>query len=139
MFRLISISAIIVASVAAAACGKDSTPVQPVEPPVQVDETFSDTLNVHGAITHTFFTDRAGQVVATLQSLSPDSAAIVSFLMGTWNGQYCQVTAGTLVKDDATTGANLVGNASAGAFCVRIADIGKLTEPTTYSIKVSHY
>jgi hypothetical protein len=57
-------------------------------------------------------------------------------VFGTWNGQYCQVT---LFKDDAAVGQTLVGNASAGSFCVRVADVGRLTEPATYSIKVSHF
>ena len=43
------------------------------------------------------------------------------------------------MKDDATQAQNLIGNASQGSFCVRIADIGRLTAPTDYLITVSHY
>ena len=135
MSRLIPVSALVLTCGLAAGCD-DAAPVAPVDPPVQVNETFPGTINVNGAATHVVVTERAGQAIATLESLSPDSAAVVSFMFGTWNGSYCQVI---LVKDDATTGANLIGTASAGTFCVRVADIGRLTEPTTYSIKVSHY
>ena len=137
MPRLISFSALIFACAVAAGCGDDAAPpTTPVETPVQISESFTGTINLNGAATHVFGADRAGQATATLTSLSPDSAAIVSFMFGTWNGQYCQVI---LVKDDATQAQNLVGNASQGAFCVRIADIGRLTAPTDYTITVAHF
>ena len=138
MFRFISTSALIFACIAATSCGDDSPPAAPVETPVQITETFTGTLNVNGAAMHTFVTDKGpAQAVATIDSLSPDSAAVVSFIFGTWNGNNCQVI---LVKDDATTGSSLVGTASAvGSFCVRVSDIGRLTAPTDYSIKVTHF
>jgi hypothetical protein len=138
MFRFISTSAIIFVCVGAAGCGDNSTPTTPAEPPVQVSETFTGTLNVNGAAMHTYLTDKGpAQTSATIDSLSPDSTASVSFILGTWNGNNCQVI---LVKDDATTGSNLIGTASAvGSFCVRISDIGRLTAPTDYSITVTHY
>ena len=134
MFRLISFSALILACAAVAGCGDDDAPTTPIETPVQINETFQGTLNLNGAITYTFVTERAGQATATL-TLS-DSTAVVSFMFGTWNGQYCQVI---LVKDDATTPQNLIGTASAGSFCVRVADNGHLTAPTDYSIAVAHF
>ena len=136
MFRLISFFAIVFACAVAAGCGDDPTPTTPVDIPVQITEDFQGSINLNGAVTHVFVTERAGQASATLTSLSPDSAAIVSFMFGTWNGQYCQVI---LVKDDATQAQNLVGNASQGSFCVRIADIGRLTAPTDYVITVAHF
>jgi hypothetical protein len=137
MSRFITALALVSACCLAAGCGDDGPVAAPVEPPVQVTETFTGTLDVHGAAMHTFFTDKGpAQAVATLETLSPDSTAVVSFIFGTWNGQYCQVI---LVKDDATTSANLIGTASVGAFCVRVADIGRLTEPTNYTIKVTHF
>ena len=135
MLRIISFSALMLACAAASGCADDDTPTTPVETPVQVSESFQGSINLNGATTHVFVTERAGQASATLTSLSPDSAAIVSFMFGTWNGQYCQVI---LVKDDATQAQNLVGNASQGSFCVRIADIGRLTAPTDYVITVAH-
>ena len=136
MLRLISFSVLILACAAAVGCAEDAVPTEPVETPVQISETFDGSITINGAFTHTFVTGRAGQATATLTSLSPDSAAIVSFVFGTWNGQYCQAI---LFKDDATSGANLTGNASLGSFCVRVADVGRLTAPTSYSITVQHY
>ena len=135
MFRPISFSVIILACAGAVGCGKDAAPTTPVETPVQITEDFQGSINLNGAVTHTFATTRAGQAAATL-TLSPDSAAIVSFVFGVWNGQYCSVQ---FVKDDATTGQTLAGNASVGNFCVRVADAGRLTAPTDYTISVSHF
>jgi hypothetical protein len=137
MSRLKSVSTIVLACGLAAGCD-DAPPLAPDEPaPVQLSETFAGTLNVNGAAMHTFLiAEGPGRADAILESLSPDSAAVVSFIFGTWNGNYCQVI---FVKDDATTGSQFVGTASSGAFCVRVSDIGRLTQPTDYSIKVQHF
>jgi hypothetical protein len=136
MFRFISALGLVSVCCLAAGCGDDPPPTTPIDVPVQVSETFTGTLDVHGAVQHTFLTERAGQALATLESLSPDGTAVVQFIFGTWNGQYCQAI---LIKVDATTGSNLIGTASTGAFCVIVSDVGHLTESTTYSIKVQHY
>lgn len=135
MFRLISASVLILACGVAAGCGDDPV-AAPIETPVSVEETFTGTVNLHGASSHVFFTERAGQATVLLESLAPDSAAVVSLIFGTWNGSYCSVV---FVKDDATTGTNMIGTASTGTFCIRVADIGLLTQATTYSIKVTHF
>ena len=136
MFRLISASALVFVCSLAAGCADDAVPTTP-EPPAQINETFQGTINLLGADTHLFTTEQTGQATATIDSLTPDSAARVTFMFGTWNGSYCTVT---FVTDDGTTGTRFIGSASGpGAFCVRISDIGKLTEPTTYSITVSHF
>ena len=136
MFRLISVFALILACAFAAGCADDDTPTEPVETPTQITETFSGTIGINGAATHTFLTTRIGQAGATLTSLSPDSAAIISFAMGTWNGLYCAIT---LAKDDATTNAILGASASVGNFCIRVSDVGRLTAPTSYEVVVTHF
>ena len=136
MFRLISASALVFVCSLAAGCSDDPAPTTP-EPPTQITETFEGTINLLGADMHTFTTTQTGQATATINSLTPNSAARVTFMFGTWNGNYCTVT---FVTDDATTNTQFIGTASGpGAFCVRISDIGKLTEPTTYSVTVSHF
>jgi hypothetical protein len=138
MVRLISVSALVLACTLAAGCADDNAPGPVPEPPPQINETLTGTLELKAAVTHLFTTDQTGQATVTLTSLSPDSAARVSFMFGTWNGSHCIVPLS--VKDDATTGTSFNANASGpGVFCVRIADIGNLTEPTTYTISVTHF
>ena len=136
MFRLIAASALVFVCSLAAGCGDDAVPTTPT-PPTQINETFQGTINLLGADTHLFTTEVTGQASAAIDSLTPDSGARVTFMFGTWNGTYCTVT---FVTDEATTGTRFDGSASGpGAFCVRISDIGKLAQPTTYSITVSHF
>lgn len=136
MVRLRSASALVFVCSLAAGCADDAAPTTPESPP-EITEAFQGTINLFGADTHLFTTERSGPASATIDSLTPDSAARVTFMFGTWNGSYCTVT---FVTDDGTTGTRFIGNASGpGAFCVRISDIGKLTEPTTYAITVSHF
>ena len=136
MLRLIIASVFILACTAAAGCGDDPVPTTPIESPVEINETFTGTVTILGASSHVFTTERAGQAIVQLDSLAPDSTATVSLIFGTWNGNACQLV---LVKDDATAGSSLIGNASVGSFCIRVSDIGRLTEPTTYTIKVTHF
>ena len=120
----------------AAGCGDDDTPTAPTDPPVAVTEPFSGTLTLNGAATHSFIVQRAGTATATLTALSPDSAAVISLSLGTWNGQSCQII---LANDAATTNSSVVGNASAGNFCIRVLDVGRLTAPTDYTVTVQHF
>ena len=137
MLRLLTVSAFIFACSFAVGCADDDPPAAPITPPEEFTETFTGTLNILGANLHTFSTQVQGQAQVQIESLAPDSAAVVSLIFGTWNNNNCQVV---LIKDDATTSSQLLGNASGlGSFCVRIADIGRLAEPTTYTIKVTHF
>jgi hypothetical protein len=126
-------------AVSASACDSDSPTGPTVEPPVAVTETFSGTLTLNGAVRHTFLTQRAGEVSASITSLAPDSA-VVSLSLGTWNGVSCQVI---IAKDDAALTPPLntvIGTASAGNFCVRLSDPdGRIAQPTDYTVSVTHF
>lgn len=138
MFRPLSAFAFVLAiGLSASACDSDD-PVGPTEePPVAVTETFTGTVAQNGAVRHTFVTQRAGSVTATLGTLSPDSTAILSLSLGTWNGQSCQVI---IARDDASSSGSVVGSASAGNFCVRVSDPnGQLTQPISYDVNVTHF
>ena len=133
----VSLACILAIGLSAAACDSND-PVGPTEPePIAVTESFSGTLTRNGAGRHTFVTQRAGQVAASLGTLAPDSAAIISLSLGTWNGQACAVL---IARDDATSLGSIVGTASAGNFCVRVSDPnGVLAEPTDYQVSVTHF
>ncbi len=138
MFRQLSCFALVLAlGLSASACDSDD-PIGPTEePPVAVSETFSGTVEKNGVVRHTFVTQRAGNVAATFGTLTPDSTAILSLSLGTWNGQSCQVT---IARDDATSLQSVVGSASAGNFCVRVSDPdGRLAQPVSYEVTVTHF
>jgi hypothetical protein len=137
MYRTIPCLALILAAGLFTGCGDDNEiPTTPTDPPVEVTDSFAGTLTINGAATHQFVVQRAGNATATLTSLTPDSAAVISLSLGTWNGQVCQIL---LANDAATTNTSVVGTASAGNFCVRLSDVGRLTAPTDYAVTVRHF
>lgn len=137
MFRLPFRPVLVIAAIAVmSACDNNdiSTPTLPTPDPIT--EAFSGSINPNGAATHTFSATTAGSVSATLTAVGPDSATIVGFVLGFWNGTSCtQVTA----NDAALQATILYGTATqAGQFCVRVYDVGRITENATYEITVVH-
>jgi hypothetical protein len=53
-----------------------------------------------------------------------------------WNGVSCTAASST---DTATTGSSITLNASAaGVLCVRLYDVGFITDPVLYQLQVVH-
>ena len=72
-------------------CSSGNTPQVPTQPsPVTITQSFSGTLTVNGAQTHSFTVDRAGTVSAQVKSLS-DQAATLGVSLGTYNGSACTI------------------------------------------------
>lgn len=138
MVRLMTrFAAVLVAALAMSACGDDpfELPTNP-DPAVPVTETFTGTVSVRGAQTHSFSSAASGTVTATLKFLVPDSGVRMGFALGTWNGSSCQLV---IAKTDAVEGAVLTGAVSAlGSLCVYIHDVGNLVQPAEYEIEVVH-
>jgi hypothetical protein len=72
----------------------------------------------------------------TLSALNPDNTRTVGLSLGTWNGESCQTV---IARDTTVVGNSIVGTASAsGSFCIRVYDVGKLAESTSYDVQVTH-
>ena len=120
----------------AAACGSSSTPTTPTTPTPTVTDTFNGTLNQNGATTFSFTAAASGSISATLATLAPDSTLKIGLSLGTWNGAACTIV---IANDGATQGTAVGGNInSAGNYCVRVYDIGNVTNPVTYTVTVTH-
>jgi len=138
MRRPIGFLAVALAAVAlgAGACDDNNSPTLPTnpEPPATVTETFTGTVNPNGAVTHSFSTESAGTLTATLTVVSPNVK--IGLALGTWNGISCKIE---IAADAAQQGVTVTGTASAlGAFCARIYDVGELTENVSYEVRVTH-
>ena len=141
--RIPSLALLLAAALLAGACGSDSPtgPSDPGNAPVEVTETFPPepgTLSPNGGITHLFAVQQAGTIRVTVTSLAPDSAAVIGIALGSWNGTSCSQT---IVKDDATQGTIIIGNATAtGSYCVRVYDAaGSLGQAVQYQLTVQHF
>ena len=118
------------------ACSNDPTTAPTTPTPVTLTDTFDGILTQNGAVTHPFITTASGTVVATLSTETPDAALPIGMSLGTWTGTSCTVV---LTNDKAVQGSTLVGSASgAGSLCLRMYDVGKLTQPVTYQVQVAH-
>lgn len=117
-------------------CGDDDLPTTPTTPNTpSVTETFSGTLNINGAITHTFVSGTFGAVTSTLTVVTPDTA-VLGMSLGTWNGISCNII---LAADKSALNTTVTGLVSSvGNLCVRLYDVGSLTEPTSYEVRVDH-
>jgi hypothetical protein len=134
--RLVLIFPVALTLLAAAGCDSGTDLTTPTVPGTTTTETFPGSLTVNGAVTWQFASSSRGSVSATLTSVGPDSAAVIGFGIGTWNGSSCQIL---IANDAATQGANVLGTVSGvGNLCLRVYDAGKLTAPATYSVDVTH-
>ncbi len=88
-------------------------------------------------MTHAFTTTTTGTVTATLTNMAPDSTLKIGLSMGTWNGATCAIV---LANDQAVRTSVVTGTVStlAGNLCVRIYDVGGISEPTDYEVTVIH-
>jgi hypothetical protein len=132
-----AVFAVLLPALVMTSCGNDepTTPTTPT-PPVTVTETFTGDLGRNGARTHNFTTSASGAVTGTLTTVAPDSALVVGFSLGTWNGSVCNIV---LANDAATQGTVVTGGVSSfGSLCVRIYDVGNVTEQISYEITVVH-
>jgi hypothetical protein len=125
-------------AVSAAGCDPQTTNSgnTPTLPTVPVTESFSGTVTVNGAQTFAFQALSSGVVQATLKTFSPETDLKVGLAIGTFNGVTCQQI---LVNDSAIAGISVIGSvATASNLCVRIYDVGQLTQANAFEITVIH-
>ncbi len=123
-----------------AGCGStNDTIANPNAPtPVAVSEPlFTGLLSRNGAATYPFVAN-TGSITVTLSGVDPDTT-VIGFALGTWNQstELCQIV---LANDNAIKGKVIIGTAqNSSAYCVRVFDVGKVTDPTTYEVAISHF
>jgi hypothetical protein len=127
---------LVAAALAATGCGDDPITNPDTPTPTAITETFEGTVTINGAITQPFVVQTAGTVVAAFTALEPTEARL-GLSIGTWNGVTCAIV---LANDDATAGASVTGSATAtGNYCVRVYDVGRLTQAVSYQLTVTHF
>ena len=136
--RRVTLACTLMLPLLAAGCGND--PVTPTTPtaPTLVTVTFTGTITRNGATSHPFLivSGTGGDVTAVLRAIAPDGEAVVGMSLGTWNGTACQAV---ISNDRATVTSSLLGRAtSAGTLCVRIFDVGAISEAQDYEVQVEH-
>jgi len=131
--RTLPLLAVLVLGAACDDNSQNNTPTVPSNP-ITTTETFEGALTKNGAVAYNFIVTQSGTVTATLTAVS-DTTVAVGFSLGTWNGTACSTTG--IFNDNAFAGATILGSVSAAAsLCVRAYDVGKVTDPVTFSILI---
>ena len=125
---------LLVAVVAMVGCNNTPIVTNPTVVGTPSTDSFSGTLSKNGAFTHAFSISTLGSITAAIVALAPNSAQIVGFQLGVWNGTSCTASSST---DVATTGSSITLTASsAGIVCVRLYDVGFVDDPVLYQLQV---
>lgn len=127
-------------------CDKDSSP-SPTSPTTTattaaeptVSEVFEGILPVGGSKFFSFTTSTYGRVDATLISVGGafvPSTVWVGLGLGQPSGTDCATT--TSMNTAAASAPQVTGTYTAGVYCVRVADIGNLFAPASFSVTIAY-
>jgi hypothetical protein len=127
------VTTLLVASlVAAAGCDSDTN-----EPDItSTVETFASRLQENGSAWRSVNVTKAGDVTMQLVSLTQTDAKM-NLGIGTISGTQCVIAASVdTVANGTEVAPQLTRTLSTGTYCVRIADIGNLTQLVEFSIRI---
>ncbi len=137
--RSVALGFAVAAALGAAACNKDSTTGTVSAPTAtRTTDTFSGTVQVGGAVFHSFPVSKTGTTDVTLTAASPPPTVVMGLAIGTPGDAGCTPLAGASANVVAGSTPQLTGVTTAGTLCVQIRDVGQQTAPVTYTVTVTH-
>jgi len=109
-----------------------------VDPSQNTIETFAGTVQPASARAHAFSTSKTGELAIKVVTLTPASQPVIGLQWVQGDGTNCN--GGLLqVNQFATAGTTAIsGQIISGSYCVIVYDSVGLTQPSNYSITVSH-
>ena len=128
-----SIVVAIGAAVILAGCGSDNTPTTPSNTSTRVTENWSSVVAPGGASTRSFTVTSAGTIVVTLTA-GPTVGLGVGLPRTSGGG--CRL--GVTVNASPGTTPQISTQADAGQYCVQVYDLGTLTDPVGFALKIEH-
>ena len=118
----------------AAVPGCDSDTNEPIV--TSIAETFASRLQENGSAWRSVNVTKAGDVTIQLVTVTQVDAKL-NLGIGTISGTQCVLAASVdTVANAAEIAPRLVRTVSTGTYCVRIADIGNLTQLVDFSIRI---
>lgn len=118
-----------------------NNPTTPTTPTGPSTEIFAGTLPVQGSGFFSFTVGTAGQVSITLASLTatkpgPALSSVMGLGVGSPLGTDCSMTNSVAAAPALT--AQLVNSLTPAIYCTRIYDLGNLTAPVNFTIRIVH-
>ena len=121
------------ATMIVAGCGSDSTPTTPSNTSTTVTENWSSVVAPGGASTRSFTVTSAGTIVVTLTA-GPTVGLGVGLPRTSGGG--CRL--GVSVNASPDSAPQISAQADAGQYCVQVYDLGTLTDPSGFTLKIEH-
>jgi hypothetical protein len=136
-----AIAVVLVLGLLAAACGGDNSSTTAPTVTGASTEVFEGTLAVQGSSFYSFTVATSGQVSITLASLvaaqpGPAVNNVLGLGVGTPLGTDCSLTNSVMASPGLT--AQLVNSLTAATYCVRIYDLGSLSAPVNFAVRIVH-
>jgi hypothetical protein len=122
-------------------CGSDNTPTTPTTPNLPSTEVFMGTIGVGGSSFYSFTVAATGNVSITLASLvatppGPALPTVMGLGVGTPLETDCSVTNSVAAAPSLT--APLVNSLTPATYCAKIYDLGGLTGPVNFTVRIVH-
>jgi hypothetical protein len=134
--RSVLVSMLLAVALAAAGCGDSNTPTSPTIPTGPVTETYNTQVWPGGFASRTFVVTTSGTVSVTLTTTTPADATL-GLVVGVPQGiGGCAPTSSVRARASSTP--QIVLTADKGAYCTMVYDLGTLTDPVSFTIKVEH-
>jgi len=126
------------------ACGgsDNSTPAQPTVVATPQTQLFEGKLNVGGSTFYSFTVTDTGNANVMLASVTTSTAPGTSIgvplglAIGSPIGTDCTIT--TALVASAALQSPLVSNLTPGIYCVRVYDVGSMTVPVDFAVRIVH-
>jgi len=123
-------------AVAVTGCGSNATTTatSPSRPTRPSSEIWSSVLAPGGASSRSFTVDAAGTIAVTMTSAGGTVGLGVGLPRVTGGG--CRL--GVTVNASAASAPQITAQADAGQYCVQVFDLGTLTDPIPFALKIDH-
>jgi len=119
----------------ATGCGsRTTTATSPSTTPKAGSETWSSVLAPGGTSTRSFTANAAGTITVTMTSAGATVGLGVGLPRVTGGG--CRI--GISVNANGSSTPQITTQADAGQYCVQVFDLGTLTDPVPFAIKIDH-
>ncbi len=118
--------------VSIAGCGETVTPTLPTLPTVI---TFSTSLYPGGSVWRSVKVDDNSKVTVQFVSILPQTAIATRVSFGTFDGANCNLTQ-SVDTPTSSTDPQITVDVNPGNYCVRVADIGQVTQIATFSVTI---
>lgn len=118
--------------VSIAACGDDNLPTLPTVP---TTITFSNSLYPGGSAWRSVRVNENSKVTVQFVSILPQTGIATRVSFGTFDGTNCNLTQSV---DTATSASDpqISVDVNPGNYCVRVADLGEVTQIATFSVSI---